>query len=123
MQVSDQCVKLVKAGWFDQQQEPSGVSTLTDPKVSIYTAVKADHPDVTVFSICLEMHATILSTAMLLPCPGATGSADKRHTDRSAGIPLHGDAVSAMLERLLLALLHLIHQFCSTCSDMVPGPQ
>ena len=34
MQVSDQCVKLVKAGWFDQQQEPSGVSTLTDPKVS-----------------------------------------------------------------------------------------
>ena len=38
MQVSDQCVKLVKAGWFDQQQEPSGVSTLTDPKVSKHTA-------------------------------------------------------------------------------------
>ena len=33
MQVSDQCVKLVKAGWFDVQKEPSGVSTLTNPKV------------------------------------------------------------------------------------------
>ncbi|DBA78069.1 hypothetical protein WJX79_008629 [Trebouxia sp. C0005] len=31
-QVSDQCVKLVKAGWFDVQKEPSGVSTLTNPK-------------------------------------------------------------------------------------------
>ncbi|KAA6426613.1 MAG: NPL4 1-like [Trebouxia sp. A1-2] len=30
--VSDQCVKLVKAGWFDVQKEPSGVSTLTNPK-------------------------------------------------------------------------------------------
>ena len=33
LQVSDQCVKLVKAGWFDVQKEPSGVSTLTNPKV------------------------------------------------------------------------------------------
>ncbi len=33
MQVSDQCVKLVKASWFDVQKEPSGVSTLTNPKV------------------------------------------------------------------------------------------
>lgn len=31
-QVSDQCVKLVNDGWFDQQKDPSGVSTLTDPK-------------------------------------------------------------------------------------------
>ncbi|KAL3153175.1 hypothetical protein ABBQ38_011927 [Trebouxia sp. C0009 RCD-2024] len=31
-QVSDQCARMVKAGWFDQQKEPSGVSTLTDPK-------------------------------------------------------------------------------------------
>ena len=41
MQVSDQCVKLVKAGWFDQQKEPSGVSTLTDPKVSKLAAAVA----------------------------------------------------------------------------------
>ncbi len=33
LQVSDQCVKLVKAGWFDVQKEPSGVSTLTNPNV------------------------------------------------------------------------------------------
>lgn len=33
IQVSDKCVKLVKEGWFDQQKEPSGVSTLTNPKV------------------------------------------------------------------------------------------
>ena len=43
MQVSDQCVRLVKAGWFDQQQEPSGVSTLTDPKVSQRPVAPADH--------------------------------------------------------------------------------
>ena len=44
MQVSDQCVNLVKAGWLDQQQEPSGVSTLTDPKVSKHTACTAGPP-------------------------------------------------------------------------------
>lgn len=65
MQVSDQCVKLVKAGWFDQQQEPSGVSTLTDPKVSKHTAPKADHPHFAAFSVCPVMHAMIVSTTVL----------------------------------------------------------
>lgn len=67
MQVSDQCVKLVKAGWFDQQQEPSGVSTLTDPKVSKRNASKADRlllgsalsraSSLCSFSVCAVMHA------------------------------------------------------------------
>jgi hypothetical protein len=32
-QVSDQCVKLVREGWFQPQAEPSGVSTMRNPKV------------------------------------------------------------------------------------------
>lgn len=32
-QVSDQCVRLWKEGWFQQQDEPSGLSTLRNPKV------------------------------------------------------------------------------------------
>lgn len=32
-QVSRQCVKLWRAGWFQEQAEPSGLSTLRDPKV------------------------------------------------------------------------------------------
>jgi hypothetical protein len=32
-QVSDQCVKLWKDGWFQQQAEPGGTSTLRNPKV------------------------------------------------------------------------------------------
>ncbi len=44
MQVSDQCVKLVKAGWFDIQKEPSGVSTLTNPKVRPQGTCACPHP-------------------------------------------------------------------------------
>lgn len=31
-QVSDQCVKLWKEGWFQEQSEPSGVTVMRDPK-------------------------------------------------------------------------------------------
>jgi len=48
MQVSDQCVKLVKAGWFDVQKEPSGVSTLTNPKVRSQGTSACPHPCITV---------------------------------------------------------------------------
>ena len=34
LQVSDQCVKLHKEGWFKSQAEASGVITLVDPRVS-----------------------------------------------------------------------------------------
>lgn len=44
LQVSDQCARMVKAGWFDQQKEPSGVSTLTDPKVSKLTVAVTLYP-------------------------------------------------------------------------------
>lgn len=77
MQVSDQCVKLVKAGWFDQQQEPSGVSTLTDPKVSSkHTASKAEHLTLQLFAF-MQMHAIILSTTMLMQCSRTIDSAVK----------------------------------------------
>ncbi len=48
MQVSDQCVKLVKAGWFDIQKEPSGVSTLTNPNVRPQGTSACPQPCITV---------------------------------------------------------------------------
>lgn len=33
-QVSDQCVRLVKDGWMDHADPQSGVSKLTNPKVT-----------------------------------------------------------------------------------------
>lgn len=32
-QVSRQCVRLWKEGWFQDQEQPSGVTTLRNPKV------------------------------------------------------------------------------------------
>jgi len=63
MQVSDQCVKLVKAGWFDVQKEPSGVSTLTNPKVRPQGTSACPQPCITVEllnSQCLPGAATIV---------------------------------------------------------------
>jgi hypothetical protein len=41
-QVSDQCVQLWKQGWFQQQEEPGGTSTLRNPQVCVRcAAVKA----------------------------------------------------------------------------------
>lgn len=37
-QVSDQCVKLWREGWFQAQAEPAGTSTLRNPKVGAPTA-------------------------------------------------------------------------------------
>ena len=47
MQVSKQCVKLVKEGWFDLQKEASGVSTLTNPKVAYFPAIISLHDSTT----------------------------------------------------------------------------
>ncbi len=63
MQVSDQCVKLVKAGWFDVQKEPSGVSTLTNPSVRPQGTSACPQPCITVEllnSQCLPGAATIV---------------------------------------------------------------
>ena len=55
MQVSKQCVKLVKEGWFDLQKEPSGVSTLTNPKVAYFPAIVLLHDSNTVHSLLLGL--------------------------------------------------------------------
>lgn len=85
MQVSDQCVKLVKAGWFDQQREPSGVSTLTDPKVSKHTACIAGPPFI------FQNWPSILTQRgmqafSLLQCASVADSTDKRLTLHVVGL-------------------------------------
>ncbi len=42
LQVSDQCVKLCKEGWFKSQAEASGVITLVDPRVSVGAQMQDD---------------------------------------------------------------------------------
>ncbi len=43
-QVSDQCVKLWREGWFQAQEEPAGTSTLRNPKVSAAMAARRGTP-------------------------------------------------------------------------------
>lgn len=43
-QVSDQCVKLWREGWFQAQEEPAGTSTLRNPKVSAAMAARRGAP-------------------------------------------------------------------------------
>lgn len=51
LQVSDQCVKLYKEGWFRSQPEPSGILTLVDPRV--YSPL--DTVDIPSFAVLLAM--------------------------------------------------------------------
>lgn len=57
-QVSDQAVRLLRDGWFQQQDQPSGESTLRDPKVRCSEPLLCPHvtPDQSELSVPSQAH-------------------------------------------------------------------